>query len=65
MHFQTLAITSAFAALVAAQDVSQSDIPQQCTAVCAEVVSLSRRCDDTTSTYFTLPTIQLTTHTTF
>ncbi|KAL6708175.1 hypothetical protein ACN47E_003359 [Coniothyrium glycines] len=46
MLFQKLALVSALTALVAAQDINQDDIPQQCTAVCAEVVSISRRCDD-------------------
>ncbi|KAH7087653.1 hypothetical protein FB567DRAFT_350312 [Paraphoma chrysanthemicola] len=49
MLFQKLAIFSALAAFAAAQDINQDDIPQQCTAVCAEVVSISRRCDDTTN----------------
>lgn len=46
MLFQKLAIISALAAFVAAQDISQDDIPTQCTAVCAEIVSISRRCDN-------------------
>jgi len=50
MLFQKLAIASALAASVSAQDINQDDVPQQCTSICADVVSLSRRCDDTTST---------------
>ncbi|KAH7348071.1 hypothetical protein BKA66DRAFT_432649 [Pyrenochaeta sp. MPI-SDFR-AT-0127] len=46
MLFQKLAIISALAAFVAAQDLSQDDIPQQCTAICAEIVAISRRCDN-------------------
>ncbi|CAO2649467.1 Nn.00g068520.m01.CDS01 [Neocucurbitaria sp. VM-36] len=46
MLFQKLALFSALAALGATQDIDQGDIPQQCTAVCAEVVSIARRCDD-------------------
>lgn len=45
MLFQNLALIYALAALVAAQDIDQDDIPQQCTAVCAEVVSIAQRCD--------------------
>jgi hypothetical protein len=56
MLFQKLVIVSALAAFVAAQDINQDDIPQQCTAVCAEVVSVSRRCDDATS-MFSLPAV--------
>jgi hypothetical protein len=60
MLFQNLAIISAFAAFATAQDVDQSDVPQQCTAVCAEVVSISRRCDNTTSMYiFAAPNLPL------
>jgi hypothetical protein len=48
MQFQRLAILTALAALTVAQDITQDDIPQQCTAVCTDVVSISRRCDNTT-----------------
>jgi hypothetical protein len=51
MLFHTLAITSALAAFAAA-DISPSDIPMQCTAVCADLISLSSNCDDKISTYF-------------
>lgn len=54
MLFQKLAIISALAAFVAAQDISQDDIPTQCTAVCAEIVSISRRCDNENGTYHSL-----------
>jgi hypothetical protein len=50
MLFSKLTLLSVLTALIAAQDISQDDIPQQCTAVCADVVSISRRCDDTTGT---------------
>ncbi|KAF2031396.1 hypothetical protein EK21DRAFT_110994 [Setomelanomma holmii] len=49
MLFQKLAIFSALEVFAAAQDINQDDIPQQCTAVCVGVVSISRRCDDTTN----------------
>lgn len=49
MLFQKIALISTLAALVPAQDISQDDIPQQCTAICAEVVAISRQCDDQTS----------------
>ena len=48
MLLQKLAIVSLLAGIVASQDVSNDDIPQQCRAVCAEVVTISRRCDDQT-----------------
>ncbi|KAI8940794.1 hypothetical protein NX059_002058 [Plenodomus lindquistii] len=47
MLFQKLAIISALTALVAGQDVDQNDVPSQCTAICADTVALTRRCDDT------------------
>ncbi|KAJ4987435.1 CAP22 protein [Stagonosporopsis vannaccii] len=46
MLFQKFAIVAALTALVAAQEIEQSDIPQQCTQVCAEVVSIARDCDN-------------------
>ncbi|CBY00982.1 hypothetical protein IAQ61_011881 [Plenodomus lingam] len=46
MLFQKLAIVSALAALVAAQDIGQDDIPRECTAICAPVVTLARDCDN-------------------
>jgi hypothetical protein len=54
MLFQplALALVSALTSLTLAQDITQDDIPQQCSAVCADVVSISRRCDDTTSPFF-------------
>ncbi|KAH6622230.1 hypothetical protein C7974DRAFT_377825 [Boeremia exigua] len=45
MLFQKLAIATALTALVAAQEIDQDDIPQQCTQVCAEVVTIARDCD--------------------
>jgi len=45
MLFQKLAIVAALSALVAAQEIEQSDIPQQCTQLCAQVVSIARDCD--------------------
>ncbi|KAF2823845.1 hypothetical protein CC86DRAFT_60753 [Ophiobolus disseminans] len=49
MLFQKLAIVSALAAFAAAQDVDNSDVPQQCRAVCADVVATSQRCDNETN----------------
>lgn len=49
MLFQKLTILSALAVFVAAQDIGQDDIPSQCTDICAEVVSISQRCDNENS----------------
>lgn len=46
MLFQKLAIAATLTALVAAQDISQDDIPQQCTQICAQVVTIARDCDN-------------------
>ncbi|KAF2128597.1 hypothetical protein P153DRAFT_376709 [Dothidotthia symphoricarpi CBS 119687] len=45
MLYQKLAVIAAITAAAAAQDVSQDDIPSQCTAICAEVVTISTQCD--------------------
>ncbi|KAF1851012.1 uncharacterized protein K460DRAFT_350992 [Cucurbitaria berberidis CBS 394.84] len=50
MLFQKFALVSALAALVATQDISQDDIPQQCRAVCADIVSIAQRCDNENET---------------
>lgn len=46
MLFQKLAMAATLTAIVAAQDISQDDIPQQCTQVCAQVVTIARDCDN-------------------
>ncbi|KAF2999407.1 hypothetical protein E8E13_006987 [Curvularia kusanoi] len=46
MLFQKLAIAATLTALVAAQEIEQSDIPQQCTQLCAQVVTIARDCDN-------------------
>lgn len=46
MLFQKVALITALSALVAAQDIDQDDIPQQCTQVCAQVVTIARDCDN-------------------
>jgi hypothetical protein len=45
MLFQKLAIAASLIAVVAAQEISQDDIPQQCIQVCAQVVTIARDCD--------------------
>ena len=46
MLVQKLAIAAILTNIVAAQDVSQDDIPEQCTQVCAQVVTIARDCDN-------------------
>jgi hypothetical protein len=46
MLFQNLAIAAALTALTAAQEIEQSDIPQQCTQLCSQVVTIARDCDN-------------------
>lgn len=46
MLFQKLAIAATLTAIVVAQDIGQDDIPQQCTQVCAQVVTIARDCDN-------------------
>jgi hypothetical protein len=46
MLFQKFTIVAALSAFVAAQDISQDDIPQQCTQICAQVVTIARDCDN-------------------
>lgn len=46
MLFQKLAIAAALTALTAAQEIEQSDIPQQCTQLCSQVVTIARDCDN-------------------
>ena len=46
MLFQKLAIAAALTALTAAQEIEQNDIPQQCTQVCSQVVTIARDCDN-------------------
>lgn len=46
MLFQKVAIAAALTAVIAAQDISQDDIPQQCTQICAQVVAIARDCDN-------------------
>ncbi|OAL51083.1 hypothetical protein IQ07DRAFT_411795 [Pyrenochaeta sp. DS3sAY3a] len=46
MLFRRLALVSTLAAFAAAQDISRDDIPQQCNAICAEIVGIAQRCDD-------------------
>lgn len=48
MLFKKLVIAASLAASVVSQDISNDDIPRQCTAVCSEAVQISRRCDDQT-----------------
>jgi hypothetical protein len=57
MLFQKIALVSALAAISAAQDIRQNDIPRECTAICADVVSLAQRCEDTTSMYSRIPKV--------
>ncbi|KAJ4402255.1 hypothetical protein N0V91_007288 [Didymella pomorum] len=45
MLFQKLTIIAALTAIVAAQDISQDDIPSQCFQICAQVVTIARDCD--------------------
>lgn len=51
MLFQKLAIVAALTAIVAAQDISQDDIPSQCTQICAQVVTIARDCDNQNGTH--------------
>lgn len=44
-----LALT--LAAFGVAQEIDNNDVPQQCTAVCASVVSLARSCDQQNSMF--------------
>ncbi|KAF3038091.1 hypothetical protein E8E12_003140 [Didymella heteroderae] len=46
MLFHKLALVTTLTALAAAQDISQDDIPQQCTQICAQVVTIARDCDN-------------------
>jgi len=46
MLFQNLAIAAALTALTAAQEIEQNDIPQQCTQLCSQVVTIARDCDN-------------------
>lgn len=47
MIFQKFAIFSVVASLAAGQvNIGPEDIPKECTAVCADVVSIAKRCDD-------------------
>jgi D-mannonate dehydratase len=48
MRSHHLAFGAVLATFVAAQDIVQNVIPQQCTAFCADVVSISSRCENTT-----------------
>jgi hypothetical protein len=45
MLVNKLSLIAALAATVAAQEIDQNDIPQQCTSVCAQVVTIARDCD--------------------
>jgi hypothetical protein len=45
MLVNKLSLIAALAAAVAAQEIDQNDIPQQCTSVCAQVVTIARDCD--------------------
>ncbi|KAJ8109963.1 hypothetical protein OPT61_g7070 [Boeremia exigua] len=46
MLFQKFVVAAALTALVAAQEIERSDIPQQCTQVCARVLEIARDCDN-------------------
>ncbi|KAJ4379123.1 hypothetical protein N0V86_005166 [Didymella sp. IMI 355093] len=46
MFFQKLAIVAALTALVAAQEITQDDIPQQCNQICAQVVKIANDCNN-------------------
>ncbi|KAJ4992425.1 CAP22 protein [Stagonosporopsis vannaccii] len=48
MHFQRF-IFSTLAALAAAQEITQDDIPSACTGICTDVVMLAQRCGNTTT----------------
>ncbi|KAF2181688.1 hypothetical protein K469DRAFT_752581 [Zopfia rhizophila CBS 207.26] len=45
MLAKNIIVVFTLSALSLAQDVDNNDIPSQCTAVCSDVVSLSRTCD--------------------
>jgi hypothetical protein len=45
MLFNKFSLITALTAAVAAQEIDQNDIPQQCTSVCAQVVTIARDCD--------------------
>jgi hypothetical protein len=45
MLVNKLSLIAVLAAAVAAQEIDQNDIPQQCTSVCAQVVTIARDCD--------------------
>jgi hypothetical protein len=45
MLVNKLSLIAALAAAVAAQEIDQNDIPQQCTSVCAQVVTIAQGCD--------------------
>ena len=45
MLFNNISLIAALAAVVAAQEIDQNDIPQQCTSICAQVVTIARDCD--------------------
>jgi hypothetical protein len=45
MLVNKLSLIAALVAAVAAQEIDQNDIPQQCTSVCAQVVTIARDCD--------------------
>lgn len=49
MLFQQIALLSAIAATTAAVGVSEKDVPLECRAVCASLVSTTQQCDFQTS----------------
>ena len=46
MLFNTILVTFALAAAVAAQEVDNNDVPMECRAVCSSIVSVAQQCDN-------------------
>lgn len=49
MLLHSLTLFAALVVFTAAQEITQDDIPSACRGICADVVTLAQRCDDTTS----------------
>ncbi|KAH7387009.1 hypothetical protein DE146DRAFT_768844 [Phaeosphaeria sp. MPI-PUGE-AT-0046c] len=48
MRYQQLALVAVLVTLAVAQDIAQNNIPSQCFAFCADVISIAQRCENTT-----------------